>query len=118
MDCIDSPLRVLVELGHAEQSFQSGMVARRVKLAAGRVVLESAPASMALTLSDEELTTIHDPRWRPLMIGAGQLSQFLTRIAAAMDYDVTVCDPREDYREGWDVEGVESWQCDARRHRA
>jgi xanthine dehydrogenase accessory factor len=62
---------------------------------------------MPLTLADGELTTIHGPRWRLLIIGAGQLSQFLARIAVAMDYDVSVCDPREEYRDGWQVDTVE-----------
>jgi xanthine dehydrogenase accessory factor len=42
-----------------------------------------------------------------LIIGAGQLSRFLAQIAVGMDYSVTVCDPREEYREGWHVEGVQ-----------
>jgi len=50
---------------------------------------------------------VHGPRWRLLIIGAGQLSRFLAQIALGMDYRVTVCDPREEYREGWDVPGTE-----------
>src|SRR5690606_27779124 len=37
----------------------------------------------------------------------GQLSRFLAQIAIGMDYHVTVCDPREEYREGWHVDGVQ-----------
>lgn len=53
------------------------------------------------------MSTIHGPRWRLLIIGAGQLSRFLAQIALGMDYRVTVCDPREEYREGWDVPGTD-----------
>jgi xanthine/CO dehydrogenase XdhC/CoxF family maturation factor len=35
------------------------------------------------------------------------LSRFLAQIAVGMDYAVTVCDPREEYRDGWSVEGVQ-----------
>jgi xanthine dehydrogenase accessory factor len=42
-----------------------------------------------------------------LIIGAGQLSRFLASIAVGMDYQVTVCDPREEYRVGWQVDGVQ-----------
>ncbi|PLP96799.1 XdhC family protein [Cupriavidus pauculus] len=83
------------------------LVARRVNIATGAVSLEPATASMALTLAGDVLTTVHGPRWRLLIIGAGQLSQFLARIAVAMDYDVSVCDPREEYRDGWQVDAVE-----------
>jgi xanthine dehydrogenase accessory factor len=62
---------------------------------------------MSLQVSESALTTIHGPRWRLLIIGAGQLSRFLSQIAVGMDYSVTVCDPREEYREGWHVEGVQ-----------
>ena len=83
------------------------LVARRLDLASGAVTLGPAASGMSLQVSEAALTTVHGPRWRLLVIGAGQLSRFLARIATGMDYRVTVCDPREEYREGWDIEGVE-----------
>jgi xanthine dehydrogenase accessory factor len=62
---------------------------------------------MSMQVSETALTTIHGPRWRLLIIGAGQLSSFLAQIAVGMDYNVTVCDPREEYRESWNLPGVE-----------
>jgi xanthine dehydrogenase accessory factor len=50
---------------------------------------------------------VHGPRWRLLIIGAGQLSTFLAQMAQGLDYQVTICDPREEYAEGWNVAGVE-----------
>jgi xanthine dehydrogenase accessory factor len=52
------------------------------------------------------LTTIHGPRYRMLVIGASQLSKYLAQIAVGLDYQVTVCDPREEYTETWDIPGV------------
>jgi xanthine dehydrogenase accessory factor len=83
------------------------LVARRLDLHTGQVTLSPAGAGMSLQVSDAAMTTIHGPRWRLLIIGAGQLSRFLAQIALGMDYRVTVCDPREEYREGWDVPGTE-----------
>ncbi|MDO8299570.1 XdhC family protein [Lacisediminimonas sp.] len=83
------------------------LVARRLDLQTGAVMLSQARPGMNLQVSEMALTTIHGPRWRLLIIGAGQLSRFLAQIAVGMDYHVTVCDPREEYREGWHVEGVE-----------
>ncbi|MBC7574367.1 MAG: XdhC family protein [Herminiimonas sp.] len=83
------------------------LVARRLDLGDGTVVLSTATAAMALQKEADALTTIHGPRWQLLIIGAGQLSRFLAQIALGMDYHVTVCDPREEYRAGWQVEGVE-----------
>jgi xanthine dehydrogenase accessory factor len=82
-------------------------VARRLTLASGAVSLESATPGALMALDETELVTIHGPRWRLLIIGAGQLSSFLAQIAVGMDYHVTVCDPREEYRAGWQVPGVE-----------
>ncbi len=83
------------------------LVARRLDLHTGQVTLSPAGAGMSLQVSDAAMTSIHGPRWRIVIIGAGQLSRFLAQIALGMDYRVTVCDPREEYREGWDVPGTE-----------
>ncbi len=86
---------------------QHELVARRLDLASGAVALSLADAGASLLHAAATLTTIHGPRWRLLIIGAGQLSSFLAQIALGMDYHVTVCDPREEYRAGWQVAGVE-----------
>ena len=92
---------LLQRLSHHE------LVARRLDLATGAVTVGPATGGMTLHVSDVALTTIHGPRWRLLIIGAGQLSRFLAHIALGMDYHVTVCDPREEYRDGWQLHGVE-----------
>lgn len=83
------------------------LVTRRLDLHSGAVTIGSATSGMSLQISESALTTIHGPRWRLLIVGAGQLSRFLAQIALGMDYHVTVCDPREEYRDGWSVPDVE-----------
>ncbi|HEY8608219.1 MAG TPA: XdhC family protein [Noviherbaspirillum sp.] len=83
------------------------LVARRLDLLSGEVTLGPAGPGMHLQVSATALTTVHGPRWRLLIIGAGQLTRFLAQIAVGMDYHVTVCDPREEYRTGWQVDGAE-----------
>lgn len=83
------------------------LVARRLDLQTGDVTLAPAQAGAAQAIADGVLTTIHGPRWRLFIIGAGQLSRFLAQVATAMDYHVTVCDPREEYRAGWQLPGVQ-----------
>lgn len=89
------------------QLAQRQLVARRLDLLTGEVTLGPAEAGMGMQVSQQAMTTIHGPRWRLLLIGAGQLSRFLAQIAVGMDYLVTVCDPREEYRESWYVPGIE-----------
>jgi xanthine dehydrogenase accessory factor len=81
-------------------------VNRRVDLKTGEVRLLPSKPNAVMSLEEGVLTTIHGPRWRLLIIGAGQLSRFVAQIAIGMDYHVTVCDPREEYRDGWQVEGA------------
>ncbi|MGZ3184795.1 MAG: XdhC family protein [Telluria sp.] len=82
------------------------LVARQVNLQTGAAQLGPAQPGMGLSLQDGILTTVHGPRWRLLIIGAGQLSRILAQMALAMDYHVTVCDPREDYRASWNLPGI------------
>ena len=83
------------------------LVVRRLDMKTGKVTIGPAQPTDLLTFDGSTLTTVHGPRWRLLIIGAGQLSTFLAQIAQGLDYQVTVCDPREEYAEGWEIAGVE-----------
>lgn len=79
---------------------------RRLTLADGTWSLRKASATTTLAFDGEVLVTVHGPRYRMLVIGASHLSQYLAQIAIGLDYQVTVCDPREEYTDTWDVPGV------------
>jgi len=82
-------------------------VLRRLDLATGRAALARAGTRAdTLELTGSELVATHGPSWRLLIIGAGQMSQYLARMALALDYEVIVCDPREEYAQGWEVPGA------------
>ena len=83
------------------------LVSRRLDMATGRVALAAAHANDQLTFDGRTLVTVHGPRWRLIIVGAGQLSSFLAQMAQGLDYQVTICDPREEYAEGWGVPGVD-----------
>ncbi len=83
------------------------LVLRSLDLASGEVRLDKAAAGAAQSCDGAVLHTVHGPRWRLFIIGAGQLSRFVAQIASAMDYYVTVCDPREEYRAQWALPGVQ-----------
>jgi xanthine dehydrogenase accessory factor len=82
------------------------LVARSLDMTTGEVRMEPALATDGVLFDDSTLLTIHGPRYRMLVIGAGQLSRYLCNIAVGLDYQVTVCDPREEYTEEWDVPGT------------
>lgn len=79
------------------------LVARRLDMATGAATLRAASRNDMLAFDGQALTTVHGPRWRLLIIGAGQLSKYVAMMAQALDYDVVVCDPREEYAVTWDV---------------
>jgi xanthine dehydrogenase accessory factor len=77
------------------------LVRRQLDLATGWVTLTPCDDGDALHFDERTLSTVHGPRLRLLIIGAGQLSRYLASMAVMLDYRVTVCDPREEYQEGW-----------------
>ena len=81
-------------------------VRRVLTLASGAVELQPATATDELQLTETTLTTHHGPRWRLLLIGAGQMTQYLAQMASALDYQVIVCDPRDEYATGFEVPGA------------
>ena len=83
------------------------LVMRRLDLKSGKVTISPANWSDQLVFEGTEFVSVFGPRWRLLIIGAGQLSQYLAQMAQALDYQVTVCDPRVEYADTWNVEGVE-----------
>ncbi|HUH92936.1 MAG TPA: XdhC family protein [Casimicrobiaceae bacterium] len=101
------PLSAQSRIGELLAQVQAGkLVARTLDLGTARVQLAPARASDGLAFDGEKLVTVHGPRYRMLAIGAGQLSKYLAQIAVGLDYQVTVCDPREEYTETWDIPGV------------
>jgi xanthine dehydrogenase accessory factor len=73
------------------------LVARTLTLATGEVALAPATREQGMHFDGLKLTTLFGPKWRLLLIGAGQLSQAVARIAQMLDFEVLVCDPREEY---------------------
>ncbi|HEX7908082.1 MAG TPA: XdhC family protein [Paraburkholderia sp.] len=94
----------IAELCHAVEDGR--LVARDVDMTSGVVRLDDARATDGVHFDGERLLTIHGPRYRMLVIGAGQLSRYLCQIAVGLDYQVTVCDPREEYTEEWNIPGT------------
>ena len=77
------------------------VVRRRLEMATGLTSLTAADSDDAVRFDGQVLETVHGPRLRLLVIGAGQLSRYLASMAVMLDYRVTVCDPRDEYHEGW-----------------
>lgn len=79
------------------------LVAREVCIRTGEVSLHPARRGDTVFYDGIRLVSQFGPRWRLLLIGAGQLSRMVAYMAKPLGYQVLVCDPREEYRHGWDM---------------
>ena len=82
------------------------LVRRRLDMRTGNATLEPGRWQDVLEFDGRVLATVHGPRWRLVLIGAGELTRYLASMARMLDYHVVVIDPREEYAAGWDLEGV------------
>jgi xanthine dehydrogenase accessory factor len=82
------------------------LVARVLDLETGTVRVEAARRGEQFAFDGTTLRALFGPRWRMLIIGAGQLSRVLAQMALALDFEVICCDPREEYHLTWDVPGT------------
>lgn len=73
------------------------LLQRTLTLATGAVSVGAAVRGQRLQFDGHTMTSVWGPRWRLLLIGAGQLSQAVAAMAPALDFEVLVCDPREAY---------------------
>src|SRR3989338_3763420 len=79
------------------------LMQRSVRLVDGAVTLTPAAAPTELVVDAERLTNTFGPEYRMLLIGAGQLAEYLATMALFNGFAVTVCGPREEYRGSWNV---------------
>src|SRR5258706_8100896 len=82
------------------------IVARHVDLASGAWAIEGASPTDEVSRTASRFTSIHGPRWRMLIIGASEIAHYLAEIAATVDFQVCVCDPRDEYRTAWRAKGA------------
>jgi xanthine dehydrogenase accessory factor len=78
------------------------IVARELDLNSGAVRLHAAGREEQFSFDGQVLRTIHGPRWRLLLIGAGQLSRYVAEMAHLLDFEVLICDPRKEFVYGWE----------------
>ncbi|WP_297831924.1 XdhC family protein [Pseudomonas sp.] len=78
------------------------LVARELDLKSGAVSLHSASRGDQVSFDGKTLRTIYGPRWRLLLIGAGQLSRYVAEMAHLLDFEVLICDPRKEFAYGWE----------------
>ncbi|MBL6714929.1 MAG: XdhC family protein [Pseudomonadales bacterium] len=88
------------------------IVLREITLDAPGAFTVTAPASTGPILElpgDDGASPLrhrYGPGWQLFVIGAGMVSRYLAEMAQALDFRVTVCDPRQPMLDNWHVAGV------------
>ena len=90
-----------------DRTAKHGLVARTLDVDTGQWTIGQASRDDAFTFDGHVMRSVFGPRWRMLIIGAGQLSRVLAQMAQALDFEVICCDPREEYHLTWDVPGTQ-----------
>ncbi len=85
-------LSVILEQVNAHQQ-----ITRRVCLNTGETSLHPADPDQDLAFDGNNLSKTFGPRWRLLLIGAGELTRRVAQLALTLDFAVTICDPRPEY---------------------
>ena len=94
-------------LGELIRALEQGRLMQRcTDLHTGAVTLAQSDAPLALQIDEHQLVNSFGPEYRMLLIGAGQMTEYLATMALFNGFAVTVCDPREEYRGAWSVAGV------------
>lgn len=81
-------------------------VQRTLNLETGEKTINIADRYQPLLIDEQSLSQHFGPRYRLLLIGAGQIARYLSDIAQSIDFQVLVSDPRPDMIEQWPVEGA------------
>ena len=108
LEVIIEPEVAVAELESLLAAIGEGRVVRRhVDLVSGDWSLEHGDAGAECERTATRFTSIHGPRWRMLIIGASEIAHYLAEVAATVDFQVHVCDPREEYRTAWRAHGAQ-----------
>jgi xanthine dehydrogenase accessory factor len=88
-------LEKLLELVNAHS-----ITRRTVDIQTGKSNLSAGSRQDEFSYTDQAMCTTYGPRWRMVIIGAGQLSLYAADFALAADFEVIIIDPRDEYAEG------------------
>lgn len=86
---------------------QRQVIARRLDITTGQITWQNLESTSEFVYDGQQLINIFGPLWHLILIGAGQIARSLAEFALSLDYQVTLCDPRQTYAENWQVPGTQ-----------
>ncbi|MDO7596121.1 MAG: XdhC family protein [Pseudomonadota bacterium] len=81
---------------------QRRQVTRRLQLSNRQSIVQPASSKdKTVEENSQQIAFVYGPRARLLLIGAGETSSYLAKMASALDYQVLVAEPREEMQLTW-----------------
>ena len=81
-------------------------ISRVVNMETGEIGYTDEAAKQAVDIDEPSLIHSLSPHYKLLLLGAGDVARYVAELALALEYDVTLCDPRPKYLQNWHVDGV------------
>lgn len=85
---------------------QRKRVTRRVRTDTQQFSTQVAEDGDVFSWQEPQLTQVFGAGWQCLIVGAGELSRFTAEFARTLDFEVLVVDPRDKFRESWNVDDI------------
>jgi xanthine dehydrogenase accessory factor len=82
------------------------LIGRWLDMSSGQSTLTDARPGQLTEVKEDGCHFVYGPHWRLLIIGANQTAKSLAQIAAMLEFQVIICDPREEFTADWDMPGV------------
>jgi xanthine dehydrogenase accessory factor len=82
------------------------LVGRWLDMSSGVSTLTDARPGQLTEVKEDGCHFVYGPHWRLLIIGANQTARALAQIAAMLEFQVIICDPREEFTADWNMPNV------------
>jgi xanthine dehydrogenase accessory factor len=104
VNCLNAMITALSERRQIKlcRYFSDGVWAVTESIADGSILLFESESDKRLL----SIQQVFGPQYRLLLIGVSEVSRAVAQVASFMDYDILVCDPRQEARARWDISGV------------
>jgi len=82
------------------------LIGRWLDMSTGLSTLTDARPGQLTAITEDGCHFVYGPHWRLLIIGANQTARALAQIATMLEFQVIICDPREEFTADWNMPGV------------
>ncbi len=82
-------------------------ISRQVEINSGKIKTAYNNSNNEIELNHQFLIHTLKPHDKLLLVGAGEVARCLAEITKNLDFEVTLCDFRDEFIQGWQVEGVQ-----------